>query len=44
MVDFSQPKCSGRLKSTLPANASILIASGEDVVTVSGRLGHSDKI
>ena len=24
-------------------NASILIASGEDVVTVSGRLGHSDK-
>ena len=23
--------------------ASILIASGEDVVTVSGRLGHSDK-
>ena len=24
-------------------NASILIASGEDVVTVSGRLGHADK-
>ena len=24
-------------------NASIMIASGEDVVTVSGRLGHADK-
>lgn len=24
-------------------NASILIASGEDIVTVSGRLGHADK-
>ena len=24
-------------------NASILISSGEDVVTISGRLGHSDK-
>ena len=24
-------------------NASLLISSGEDVVTVSGRLGHSDK-
>lgn len=25
------------------SNASLLISSGEDVVTVSGRLGHSDK-
>ena len=24
-------------------NASLLISSGEDVVTVSGRLGHADK-
>ena len=24
-------------------NASLLISSGEDIVTVSGRLGHADK-